>query len=366
MYIMPFEPRFWEDKFWRGIGERVWTLLEYARHSLDVLKGDESEEYIKASALISKTIVEKISEEFELSEPEIPELSGADAVTEYMKLLAEMAIGRDEAITLAWTLRFITLEYLYASYPVLKAKPELADELLGRLGSDLVYDPPSMFKTSDIDLTIYAFKGYLDNINVTADIVREGGEKFRYKLVIRDKEADPEKQSLGSLLVKLGLLSWYIMAARPGLLTIYRTTDVRGVYLDRAGTRVPSAARDLVDEVGVVFLGDGSPFTFFREYIGEKGAHIIEFTSEQYKPSFPVPKACKESVYVVHGGIIRRRNLCVEANITLSKVNYILGEESEWKTSAVEFLRGLSPYIFLGVVEVVRLQNDEWILITRV
>ncbi|GEM_PF-2041775 len=363
---MPFEPKFWEKRFWTDTGNRVWRLLELARLSLDVLKGDESEEYIRASAVLSKAIVEKISEEYELEEPELPELSGADAVTEYMKQLADTAIGRDEAVTLAWTIRFTTLEYIFASYPVLKAKPELLDTLLDFLGSDLVYDPPNIFKSGDIDLTIYAFKGYLDNVDLVIDIVHEGKEQFRYRLKIIDKETDPSKQGLGSLLVKLGLVSWYIISRRPGLLTIYRSPDIRSVYLDRAGTRIPSVARELVDSMGVVFLGDGSPFHIDSETVSGNGQHIVIFSSEQYKPSFPMPKACKDSVYTVHGGIFSRKGLCVETNITLSEANYSFTEESNWRVSAIELLRSLSPYIFLGVIDVVRLSNDQWIIFTRI
>ena len=362
---MSFEPKFWEDKFWEETGNRVWYLFEYAVRSLDVLSDDDSGEYVRACAEISKGIVEKLSEYVDLSEPTIPEMSGAEAVIEFMKNLAELCIGRDYAVTLAWTLRFITIEYLLASYPVLKDKPEYIDKLFDILGSDVVYEPPAMFRTSEIDLTVYGFPGYLDNVSIETTSVRKGREGFVYKLVFRDKNPDIDKQSLGSLLVKLGLLSWHLLSRKPGILSIFETTDARTVYLERASTRVPVEVRDSVDSLGLAFLGDGSIFYYVDEYIGGENRHTIVYHSEQLKPGQPMPRACKDAYYVIKGGIVYKKRFCIESNISLDKTVYDVSEQLDWRTNILQFLRTLSPYIFLGIVDVVRIKNDQWLLIMR-
>ncbi len=361
---MPFEPKFWEDSFWVSLGNRVWYLFEYAVRSLDVLGDDDSGEYVRACAELSKGIVEKLSEYFELSEPVVPEMGGAEAVIEFMRNLAEFCIGRDHAITLAWTTRFITIEYVLASYPILKSKPDYLDKLFEILGSDVVYEPPSLFRSGEIDLTVYGFPGYLDDVSIEVSSVRKDKEQFVYKVLFRDKSFNVDKQSLGSLLIKLGLLAWHILSRKPGILSIFETTDARTIYLERASTRIPSEARDSMESIDLGFFGDGRKFYFEDEYIGE-GGHVIVYRSDPYKAAYPIPKACKEAFYYIKGGVVYKKSICMETTLTLSKTTQSFSEQPGWKANILQFLRTLSPYIFLGIVDIVKLKSDQWVLVMR-
>ncbi len=360
---MPFRPRFWEDGFWVNLGERLWGLFELARATLELVEGDDSEPYVRAAAVVSKRLVELIGEKFELEEPVLGEFTGARLVTEYMRLLASFSIGRDEAVTLAWTTRFITAEYALASYEFFKEKPENLDRWIALTGAEVFYEPPALFRGGEIDLTIYHYPGYLEDPVIEPRAEHAGEGKFRYRVRITEKPGG--RESIGGLLAKIGLVAWATLHDMPGILSVFRATDARTIYLERAGTRIPSEAAELYDTMGMASLGDGKPYYFTGEGVDRDGRVWLEYASEPEKLGFPVPRKCSNSVYEIKGALVIRERLCLETNLSLTKTSYTIEATELQRLNVLEALRCLSPYIFLGLIDVVKLGGKKIMLVSR-
>ncbi len=360
---MPFQPRFWEDKFWVSLGERLWALFELARATLELVEGDDSEPYVRAAAVISKKLVEGIGEKFELEEPVVGELTGARLVTEYMRLLSSFSIGRDEAVTLAWTTRFITAEYAFASFDFFSEKPENFDRWVALTGAEVFYEPPAIFRGGEIDLTIYHYPGYLDNPSIEASAEHAGEGRFRYR--VRIVEAGGGRESIGALLAKIGLVAWATLHDMPGILSVFRATDARSIYLERAATRIPSEAQELYESMNIGSLGDSKPFFFVAEGVDRDGRVWMEYRCEPEKLGYPVPRKCSDAVYLIKGALVWRERLCLETNLTLTKTEHRIEASEQGRINVLEMLRGLSPYIFLGLIDVVKLGGKKFMLVSR-
>jgi hypothetical protein len=98
---MVYGERFWEDTYWSSFGVRVWRFFKTCASLMDMLGTDESSKYVELATLISKHLVEKLSEYVKLEEPESPGAVGGGAYHEVHEGLADFSIGKDPTVTLA-------------------------------------------------------------------------------------------------------------------------------------------------------------------------------------------------------------------------------------------------------------------------
>ncbi len=360
---MVFREKFWEDSYWSNFGSSVWLLFKTSTLLLNILGSDESARYVEKTALLAKYIVEKLSEFIDIEEPEEPGARGADLVTLYMRMMADLAIGKNPTVTLAWIFRNISFEYARASFETIRDDPRRFDYLANILGLRVIYEPPELLTGGEIDLSLYHAPGYLDNLVFKARAESLGGGRFKYILEIGEK-VDLEKQSVGALIVRLGLLSWEILGRKPGIFSIYEATDARTMYLELASTKIPTRARELVEEKDIIALGSDKIYFFKDEYIGENSSINLVYESDTYQAGVPMPKACSRSIYSFKGPLVFTTSLCASTDLLLRETKVEMGKE-ERKTNIVEFLRGIHPYIFLGVWDLLILE-DKILLISRI
>lgn len=362
---MVYEDRFWEDEYWTSFASRVWRLFKICNELIPILGRDESIEYINTVTQLSKRIVEKLSEKVEVEEPEDTGLRDIQLIIEFMKTLAELSIGRDTTITIAWIMRNITFEYARSSFTTIRERPDRFDYLTNILDLVKIYDPPELLKTSEVDLTLYHANGYLDNVEVEPSIESTKGGRFRYIVRIRDR-VDYEKDGLGSLIIRLGLISWEILRSKPGILSIFETIDARNMYLEMARSRIPTKASEIIETRSIQALGDGKIYSFRDEKIEHDGAITITLVSDQYSASVPLPVACRTSVYELKGPLVYAYNFCEETDLLFRNTKYSIDNEYRARFNAIEFLRGIQPYIYLGVWDQVFISNNKFIIISRI
>lgn len=360
---MVYNEIFWEDSYWARFGENVWRLFKISVELASILGKDEALDYVNTTALISKYIVEKLSEHVELEEPEPPGVRDAFLVTEYMKAIADFAIGKNPTVTLAWVMRNITYEYIRVHFESVYEKPERFDYLANILGLEQIYEPPELLTGREIDLTFYHAPGYLDHIDIKPGVEHAGGGRFRYVLEIRDNPVF-EKASIGSLIAKLGLLSWEILRRKPGILSIFETTDARNLYLELAISKIPPQASEIIESRSIHVLGDGRIYYFRDERIESDGTLKLIFVSDQYNVGVPIPKACRDVVYELKGPLVYIYEVCLETDLLLRENKHSISDESSRKINVVEFLRGIQPYVFLGLWDLV-FKDDKFIVFSR-
>ncbi len=362
---MVYTEKFWQDTYWIRFGERVWRLFKTSTTLIGMLGSDESVRYVELTAVIAKYLVEKLSEYVEMEEPESSGAMGAALITEYMRSVADFAIGKNPTVTLAWVFRNITFEYARASFESITEDPRRFDYLADILGLKVIYEPPELLTGGEIDLSLYHAPGYLDHITIHPGVVSLGGGRFKYILRITS-EFKPEEESVGSLIVKLGLLAWEILRRKPGILAIYDTVDARSAYLELASGKIPSKAAEIVESLGLGVLGDGKIYTVKEESMNDKGEINIVFHSDQYTVRVPMPKACRDAVYGFNGPLVYAGAICLESDILLRENKYTIKDPAEKKTSIVEFLRGVQPYIYLGLWDIMITERGSIILYTRI
>ncbi len=360
---MVYRERFWEDEYWSRFGSNIWLLFKTSNLLLQTLGTDESASYVEKTALLTKYIVEKLSEYVDIEEPEPPGATGADLITYYMRMIADLAIGKNPTVTLVWVLRNISFEYIRASFDTVREDPSRFDYLANILGLQVVYEPPELLTGGEIDLSLYHAPGYLDNIVLKPRAESTGGGRFKYVLEITEN-INFEKQSIASLIIRLGLLSWEILRKKPGIFSIYETTDARSTYLELASAKIPSRAVELVEEIGLNVLGTGKIYIFKDEYLGENSSINLVYETDTYQVSVPVPKACLEALYELRGPLVFSGDFCLSTDILLKDTKYELGDVKR-KTNVVEFLRSIHPYIFLGLWDLVFLGN-KILLVSRI
>ncbi len=360
---MVYEEHFWEDDYWSRFGKEVWRLFKVSSELIGVLGKDEATDYVNTAAMLSKYIVEKLSEHVEIEEPEPPGVRDALLVTEFMKTIADFAIGKNPVTTLAWIMRNITYEYIRVNFESIYEKPERFDYLVNILGLEQIYEPPELLTGREIDLSFYHAPGYLDNTDILPGVEHAGGGRFRYVLKIRDRP-DYEKMSIGALIVKLGLLSWEILRRKPGILSIFETTDARTLYLELAATKIPPQATEIIESKGIHVLGDGRIYYFKDEKFEPDGGITITLISDQYNVGVPIPKACRDSIYELRGPLVYIYEICLETDLLLRENKYSLSKEPSKKLNVVEYLRGIQPYIYLGVWDLV-FKDNKFIVVSR-
>jgi len=361
---MVYDQPFWMDSFWSSFGTFVWRLFKISTELSSIIGSDESTEYINTIALISKHIVEKLSEHVDIEEPEEPGARDAYLVSEFMKNMAELAIGKNPVTTLAWVMRNITFEYARVNFEPIYEKPERFDYLSKMIGLELVYQPPELLTGREIDLSFYHLPGYLDNVEIEPSVDHAGGGRFRYVLKIREK-TDFEKSSIGALIARLGLISWDLLRHKPGILSVFETTDARSMYLELAVSKIPPQASEIIESRAIHVFGDGKIYYFRDEKMGPDGSIHITFQSDQYNVSIPMPKACRDSLYELKGPLVYVYEICVESDMLLREYKYGFGKEPVKKLNIVEYLRGIQPYIFLGLWDIVSIDN-RFMLISRI
>ncbi len=362
---MVYTEKFWLDTYWIRFGERVWRLFKTSTVLIGMLGTDESARYVELTAILTKYLVEKLSEYVELEEPEASGAVGAALITEYMRSIADFAIGKDPTVTLAWVFKNITFEYARASFDTIAEDPRRFDYLADILGLRVIYEPPELLTGGEIDLSLYHAHGYLDKIKINPGVISLGGSRFKYVLRITD-EFKPEEESIGSLIIKLGLLAWEILRRKPGILAIYDTVDARSTYLELATGKIPPRSAEIVESLDLGVLGDGKIYTVKDEHMNDKGEINIVFESDQYTVGVPMPRACRDVVYGFKGPLVYSGDLCLESDILLREYKYEINEPSSKKTSVIEFLRGIQPYVFLGLWDFLLTDKGDIILYTRI
>uniref|UniRef100_A0A7C4DAC5 Uncharacterized protein n=1 Tax=Staphylothermus marinus TaxID=2280 RepID=A0A7C4DAC5_STAMA len=362
---MVYEDKFWEEEYWSVFGSRVWRIFKICNELIPIIGKDESIEYINTITQLSKYIVEKLSEKVEIEEPEDIGLKDIQLVIEFMKSIADIAIGKNTTVTLAWITRNITYEYIRANFTTIREKPDRFDYLASILDLTKLYDPPDLLKTSEVDLTMYHATGYLDNVEIESSIESVKGGRFRYVVKIRDK-VNYEKDSLGSLIIRLGLMAWEILRRKPGIFSIFETIDPRNMYLEIARSRVPVKAHEIVETKSIQILGDGKVYSFKDEKIETDGSITITLASDQYSTSVPMPVACRTSVYELKGPLVYAYNFCQETDLLFKNTRYLIENEFRNRFNVVEFLRGIQPYIFLGLWDQIFIENSKFIVISRI
>jgi len=358
-----YEERFWEDEYWSRFGSGVWLLYKLSIEVSALLKNDESLPYVNLIAELSKNIVEKLSEHVELEEPESPGGRDVSLVIEFMRRVAEYAIGKNPTVTLAWVMRCITYEYARASFTSIAEKPERFAYLAEILGMERVYQPPELLTGGLVDLALYRFKGYLEKPLIEAGVEVKSGGRFRYAIRISEK-LDTSKASIGSLIVWLGLTSWELLRSKHGILAMFETTDARALYIDIARTRVPVKAVEITERLGLQVMGDGRIFKLRDERISGDRSITLTYVSDEYSVGIPMPKACRDVVYEFAGPIVQIHEFCSEADMLLREVKWSINSSVKRKVNVVEFMRGIQPYIFLGLWDLVLLDNG-FVLLTR-
>ncbi len=361
---MPIHGEFWREEYWSRFARDVWRLFIISNELASILGHDEAAGYVEATALLTKHIVEKLSEYVEVEEPEHPGVTGAMLVSEYMKSLAEYAIGKNPVVTLAWVFRNITFEYARANYEEIREKPERFDYLAEILGLEPVYEPPELLTGGEIDLRLYHAVGHLDNVVFEPGSEHLGGNRFRYVFRIKDM-IDYGKASIAALIIRLGMLSWEILHSKPGILSIFETTDARSMYLELASTKIPPLAHEIVETRGINVLGDGKVFYIRSERIDSDASINMEFFSDTYDVNVPMPKACRSAVYRINGPLVYSYDLCLSTDILLKENSYGFGDDARNRLNIVEFLRGIQPYVYLGVWDLVFI-DDKILLYTRI
>ncbi len=360
---MIYRERFWEEDYWTRFGERVWYLFKVSTSLIGILGNDESTPYVELTAKLAKYIVEKLSEYVEVEEPVGSSVIGAELVTEYMRSLADFAIGKDYTVTLAWVFRNITFEYARASFDQISEDPRRFDYLADILGLRVIYEPPELLTGGEIDLSLYHAPGHMDHVELSLRAKSLGKGRFKYVVTLTDKFV-PEESSIGALIVRLGLLAWEMLRRKPGIMAIYDTIDARTTYLELATSRIPPKATEVIESHGIGVLGDGRIFIFKREYVDTDGNIIVVVESETYTMGTPVHKACKETVYSWKGPLIHIHKFCTQTDLLLQETKYEI-EDTDRKINVVEFVRGIQPYIFLGLWDLI-LYDDKTMLYTRI
>ena len=361
---MVYDEKFWEEDYWSRFGSEVWSLFKTAVELTSVLREDECLPYVNAVINVSKNIVEKLSEHVELEEPEPPGARDATLVTEFMRKIAGFAIGKNPTVTLAWVFRNVTYEYVRSSFDSIAEKPERFDYLASILGLKQVYQPPEILTSGEIDLSLYRISDYMENITIETSVEPGSGGRFKYVLRVRDKP-ELEKSSIGSLIIRLGMLAWEILRSKPGILAIFETVDARTLYLDLARSRIPARSTELVEALALHVLGDGKIYRFREEKIESDGSITLTFISDDYNVGVPIPKACRNVVYEFKGPLVHVYELCEETDLLLRETKYSVGDSVKKKFNVVEFLRAIQPYIFLGVWDTA-LIGDKFIIFSRV
>jgi len=203
----------------------------------------------------------------------------------------------------------------------------------------------------------------MDHVELSLRAKSLGKGRFKYVVTLTDKLV-PEESSICALIVRLGLLAWEILRRKPGIMAIYDTIDARTTYLELATSKIPPKAAEVIESHGIGVLGDGKIFIFKKEYIDTDGNIIAVIESDTYTVGVPVPKACKEAVYSWKGPLIHIHRLCTQTNLLLQETKYEI-ENTDRKINVVEFLRGIQPYIFLGLWDII-LYEDKTILYSRI
>lgn len=360
-----YEDKFWEDEYWSGFGSRVWRLFKVGVELLSIVGKDESSSYINTVVQLSKSIVEKLSERVEIEEPEDVGARDVMLVVEYMRSLAELAIGRDSTVTLAWVFRNTTFEYARASFTSIRERPERFDYLANILDLEKVYEPPDLLKSGEVDLSFYHATGYLDNVEIESSVEPMKGGRFRYIVKFRDR-VDYERDGLGSLIVSLGLMSWETLRSKPGILAIFETIDPRSMYLEIARSRVPTKALEIVETRAIQALGDGKIYSLREERVEPDGTITITLASDQYSAGVPLPVACRAAVYELRGPLVYSYDFCQETDLLFRNTRHIFEKEHRNKYNVVEFLRGIQSYLFLGLWDQIFIDNrSKFVVVSR-
>ena len=361
---MVYEEKFWEEDYWSRFGTSVWALFKISVELLNILKEDECVPYVNTVIQLTKHIVEKLSEYVEIEEPEPPGARDAMLVTQFMRTLADFAIGKNPTVTLAWVFRNVTFEYVRASFNTIYEKPERFNYLASILDLKQVYQPPELLTGGEIDLSFYHLNGYLENPIIEPLVEPASGGRFKYILRIRDKP-DFGKSGVGALIVRLGMLAWEILREKPGILAIFETVDARSLYFDLARSRIPARATEIVESLAIHVLGDGKIYRFREEKVEADGTITLTFVSDEYNMGVPIPKSCRNVVYEFKGPLVHAYEFCQETDLLFRENKYEVSGEAKKKMNVVEFLRGIQPYLFLGVWDMFYL-GDKFILFSRI
>jgi len=363
--ILVYEEQFWISKYWSKFAGDVWSLFKVSVELLGLLGSEEeTSKYINLSALLTKHIVEKLSKYVEVEEPPSPGVKDAYLVVEFMKKISDFAIGKNPVVTLAWIFKNITYEYARVNFVSIAEKPERFDYLAKILELEEKYTPPEILTGREIDLTFYHAKGYLDHVELKVTIEHFGKGRFRYAVMFIDKP-DFEKDSLASLIIRLGLLSWELLRSKPGILSIFDTVDARAQFLELAQSKIPSKAREIVESRPIRAVGDGKIFSLAEERIAPDGSILFKLVSDQYGVTVPMPKACRDVIYEYRGALVNVYEVCVETDILLRETKYSFSEQPLRKLNVIEYMRGIQPFIYLGLWDILY-YSDKHILITRI
>lgn len=362
---MVYDEQFWLDKYWSKFAGDTWGLFKISVELLGLISGEEEvSRYVNLSAQLSKHIVEKLSRYVEVEEPPAPGVKDAYLIVEFMKKISEFVIGKNPVVTLTWIFKNITFEYARVNFVSIAEKPERFDYLAKILELEEKYTPPEILTGREIDLTFYHAKGYLDHVELSGLVEHFGKGRFRYAILITDKP-DFEKDSLASLIIRLGLLSWELLKSKPGILSIFDTIDAKAQFLEMAQSKIPSKAREIVDSKPIRVIGDGKIFSLAEEKVGPDGSIVFKLTSDQYGVTVPMPKACRDALYEYRGALVNVYEICVETDILLRETKCSFSEQPARKLNVIEYMRGIQPFVYLGLWDII-FQGDKHLLITRI
>lgn len=361
---MVYQEQFWLDKYWSDFGKKTWRLFKTSVELLGVLgESDEASKFVNLAALLAKHIVEKLSKHVDVEEPEFSGSKDAYLVVDFMKEIADFAIGKNPTVTLTWLLRNVSFEFVRVNFNTVMEKPERFDYLIKILGFKEIYTPPEILTGREIDLTFYHAPGYLDNVEVKTGVEHVGKGKFKYIIELIDKP-NFENNSLASLITRLGLLSWEILRSKPGILSIFETVDAKAQFLELAQTKIPSKSREIVESRSIHALGDGRVYHIAEERVTPEGSILIKLVSDQYNVGIPMPKACRDAVFEFKGAIINVYEVCLETDIVLRETKHSYSSEPVRKLNVIEYIRGIQPLVYLGLWDIVYI-NGKHMLIAR-